>query len=285
MLDEGLHVDNVSGVIMTRKTNSRIKYLQQLGRALSSNPNKPEPIVFDLANNYITNNIYEEIKQARKEKRIREAKEIGETLTEEDIEKELEDDEPEWIKKFKITGKIQNFLDLFEKTKEIGNISQYLINAREIKEWMEDRHTTKPPSSTSKDEKEKNLGIKLSTIRQKLIKPYKDLKTEEERKDYKKKHPQLEEVLEIVNWIDENNLSEYLINAREIKKWMQARNVTKPPSQKSRNEEEKILGYALSRIRQKLIKPYKDLKKEEERERYKNWFRVPSLGSSQRRSH
>ncbi len=34
MLNEGLHVENISGVIMLRSTDSRIIYLQQLGRAL-----------------------------------------------------------------------------------------------------------------------------------------------------------------------------------------------------------------------------------------------------------
>ena len=36
MLNEGVHVEDISGVIMARPTDSRIVYLQQLGRILSS---------------------------------------------------------------------------------------------------------------------------------------------------------------------------------------------------------------------------------------------------------
>ena len=150
-----------------------------------------------------------------------------------------------------------------------NNLSPYLINAREIKKWMEERNTVKPPSKTAKDAEEKRLGNALSRIRTFLIKPYKELTSEESIKNYKEKHPELEEVLEIVKWIDENNLSEYLINAREIKKWMQARNVTKPPSARGKDAEEKRLGQRLATIRRQLIKPYIELKTEKERERFK----------------
>ena len=40
MLNEGLHVEDISGVIMLRPTDSRIIYLQQLGRALSSDTSR-----------------------------------------------------------------------------------------------------------------------------------------------------------------------------------------------------------------------------------------------------
>ena len=61
MLNEGLHVEDISGVIMTRPTDSRIIYLQQLGRALSSGTSREKTIVFDLVNNYLKNNLDAEI--------------------------------------------------------------------------------------------------------------------------------------------------------------------------------------------------------------------------------
>lgn len=50
MLNEGVHVEDVDGVIMLRPTISPIIYFQQLGRALSVGHNA-HPIVFDIVNN------------------------------------------------------------------------------------------------------------------------------------------------------------------------------------------------------------------------------------------
>ncbi|GHV39941.1 hypothetical protein FACS189490_04330 [Clostridia bacterium] len=51
MLNVGVHVENISGVMMFRPTISPIIYKQQLGRALSASKTK-DPIVFDLVNNF-----------------------------------------------------------------------------------------------------------------------------------------------------------------------------------------------------------------------------------------
>ena len=49
MLNEGVHVDDVDGVILLRPTVSPIIYLQQIGRALSAGSRKT-PVIFDLVN-------------------------------------------------------------------------------------------------------------------------------------------------------------------------------------------------------------------------------------------
>lgn len=49
MLNEGLHVEDIDGVIMLRPTNSHIIYLQQMGRGLSVNSKKP--LIIDIVNN------------------------------------------------------------------------------------------------------------------------------------------------------------------------------------------------------------------------------------------
>lgn len=56
MLNEGLHVDDIDGVIMLRNTSSEIIYLQQLGRALSVGHN-PNPLILDLVANITTKDI------------------------------------------------------------------------------------------------------------------------------------------------------------------------------------------------------------------------------------
>jgi superfamily II DNA or RNA helicase len=51
MLNEGLHVPGISGVVLLRKTISPIIYYQQIGRALEANKTNV-PIVFDFVNNF-----------------------------------------------------------------------------------------------------------------------------------------------------------------------------------------------------------------------------------------
>lgn len=50
MLNEGVHVDKIDGVILLRPTVSPILYLQQIGRALSTG--KTAPVIFDIVNNF-----------------------------------------------------------------------------------------------------------------------------------------------------------------------------------------------------------------------------------------
>ena len=64
MLNEGIHVDDISGVILLRPTVSPIVYKQQIGRALSA-CKKNKPVIFDVVNNidnlYSVSTIQEEI--------------------------------------------------------------------------------------------------------------------------------------------------------------------------------------------------------------------------------
>lgn len=53
MLNEGVHVDGVDGVIMLRATQSANVFYQQLGRALSCSTGK-QPVIFDIVNNFET---------------------------------------------------------------------------------------------------------------------------------------------------------------------------------------------------------------------------------------
>ena len=265
MLNEGLHVEDISGVIMARPTNSRVIYLQQLGRALSSDTSRDKPIVFDLVNNYLQNNLDAEINKRPKNKTN-----SGNENSNEggggggEIIDEIED-----IDIFRIQGETQEFLELLTEVQEIISRSDYLTNARAIKVWIEKSGGTKPPSESSKDAEERRLGRALSTIRRKLIKPYKSLKTDEERESFREKHPEIDEVMKIVGEIDKNNISPYLTNARAIKVWIEESGGTKPPSYGAKDKEEKQLGVKLSTIREKLIKPYKRLETDEERESFR----------------
>ena len=53
MLNEGIHIKDVDGVVMLRPTISPIVYLQQIGRCLAcSSYGSTSPVIFDLVNNY-----------------------------------------------------------------------------------------------------------------------------------------------------------------------------------------------------------------------------------------
>lgn len=51
MLSEGIHVEDISGVILLRPTASPIVYKQQIGRALAAGKGNA-PVIFDIVNNY-----------------------------------------------------------------------------------------------------------------------------------------------------------------------------------------------------------------------------------------
>ena len=66
-LNEGIHIDDISGVILMRPTISPIIYKQQIGRALSASKSR-EPVIFDIVNNienlYSIDDIQEEMAAA-----------------------------------------------------------------------------------------------------------------------------------------------------------------------------------------------------------------------------
>ena len=70
ILNEGVHVDGIDGVIMLRKTMSPIIYFQEIGRALSFSGRKKQIKIFDLVNNFGNHNaidmLYEEFKEEMK---------------------------------------------------------------------------------------------------------------------------------------------------------------------------------------------------------------------------
>ena len=177
---------------------------------------------------------------------------------------ESEEDKAQFIAEH---PELQDILQIINWIDE-NNISPYLANARQIKAWMEKNNTTKPPRSQNGDDTEKRLGQALSTIREKFIKPYLQLETEDEKIKFENEHTELREILQIVNWIDENNISPNLSNAIQIQEWMKGHTTTKPPSGASKDEEERRLGLALTGIRRNLINPYKTLQTEEEKNEF-----------------
>ena len=111
----------------------------------------------------------------------------------------------------------------------------------------------------------------MSNLRRHLIKPYLSLQTEEEKEKFRSEHPEIDEVLEIIDErIDANNIHPYIRNIRAIKEWIDKSGDTKPPSAKSTDEEERKLGTAWGTLKHNLIKPYLELKTEEEKEQFRD---------------
>ena len=264
MLNEGVHIEGISGVIMARPTDSRIVYLQQLGRALSSDPSGEQTIIFDLVNNYVKNNLdaevngrNEDISHGNKENTI-----IGEKGEKSEKSQSVD------IDIFKIQGETLKFLELLEEINGITGRSTYLKNAEAILEWIKRQENPKLPSADSKNEEEKKLRNALNSIRTHLIKPYMEKTTDEEREKFREKHPEVDDVRKIIKEIDISTATYYL-NAQRILEWIKRQENPKKPSKLSENEEEKKLGNALSSIRTYLINPYMEKTTNEEREEFR----------------
>ena len=264
MLNEGVHIEGVSGVIMARPTDSRIVYLQQLGRALSSDPSGEQTIIFDLVNNYVKNNLdaevngrNEDISHGNKENTI--ISEKGEKS-----EKSQSGD----IDIFKIQGETLKFLELLEEINGITGRSTYLKNAEAILEWIKMQEKPKLPSPDSKNEEEKKLFNAWNSMRSHLINPYKKKTTEEERENFREEHPEIDDVLKIIKEIDISTSTQYL-NAQAIQEWIKRQEKPKLPSKESKNKEERTLGNALVGIGKRLINPYKKKTTAEEQEKFR----------------
>lgn len=103
MLNEGVHVEDVDGVIMLRPTISPIIYLQQLGRALSVGHNA-HPIVFDIVNNINCHKSIYEVYEEVKKKVLTNTGNGGYNPTEDDIS----------LDEFKIIDEMKQFSDFIE---------------------------------------------------------------------------------------------------------------------------------------------------------------------------
>ena len=156
-----------------------------------------------------------------------------------------------------------------------------LTQAKDIKNWMIEKNNGKRPSTVSGEKEEVRLGQCYGDI-QKIVKKYRSLTDEKEKKKYEVEHPEIFEIVEILDWIEENTISEPLANAREIETWALSpehqrfpkKQLTKEGSFKAGYEdspemqEEHALGKKLNGIRSDVIKKICSIQNPEEREAY-----------------
>ena len=148
MLNEGVHVEDIDGVILLRPTVSPIIYLQQIGRSLAAGK-KTNPLIFDIVNNFDSLYTIDSLK-----------KEVEDAFMHMSCtEKERE----HFCEQFRIIDEIRDCRELF--TQLTRNLSAgwefYYIAAMEF--YREKGHLRVPKSYTTSNGL--NLGMWLQTQR------------------------------------------------------------------------------------------------------------------------
>ena len=166
--NEGLHIDGVDGIIWFRALdeNSRILYLQQLGRVIyaldedNPLPDDKRPVVIDLANNSLTVKIEKDFENLEPIDDLESLKIVAEWINEKDgIIPDRNSSNKQEQHYYAILRRIQNkyskYLDEFENFEDLteedkSRIEEIIDLATEIDLWNIDL----PPISKSKGSKE-----------------------------------------------------------------------------------------------------------------------------------
>lgn len=145
MLNEGVHIPDVSGVILLRPTESPIVFYQQIGRCLQvGNPN---PIIFDFVNNFTSiraRDFLNDLKDAQENER-QQRKADG-----------VSDDTPE----FKITDESKDVVALFQNIQDI--LAPWEIRLQEFKDFVAKEGSSYVSKTNPETE---SLGVWCSDMR------------------------------------------------------------------------------------------------------------------------
>ncbi|MBO4293203.1 MAG: DEAD/DEAH box helicase family protein [Clostridia bacterium] len=251
--NEGLHVKGIDGIIWFRALdeNSKILYLQQLGRAIySEDPNNPtpdekRPIIIDLVNNTLNVDIDKEIKNNNRLDDLQLLSVVVDWVKMHnglpDIDSTNKTEQRYAATLYRIQNKYQEYLNGFENYPDLDEkkkiqIQTIIEKGLEIDLW----DTELPPKSA--EDIDKIINVDTFEVRGLM-------------KDF----------VELENEVDEIAGSAILLkNALKIEKWCEENFGDKPvwerrlPNSKSEDEEEKRLGIALGTIRIR-IKQYEGI--------------------------
>lgn len=158
MLNEGLHLSDISGVLLLRPTNSNIIWLQQIGRCIESN-NSKNPVIIDAVNNFNAvqqgNGLLQEINEA-----VKKEKESGNRGS---GDSDLID-----IDTFFVTEYVQNVQEMFGQI-ESQLTDKWDLYIRALEEYKEKNGSCLVPQKyihIFEDGTKLNLGKFVSYIRQ-----------------------------------------------------------------------------------------------------------------------
>ncbi len=249
--NEGLHIDGVDGIIWFRALdeNSKILYLQQLGRAIyaldedNPLPDDKRPVVIDLANNTLSVKMEKEFKKAEPLDDLEALTIVVEWINEHDEmipsrESTNKQEQHYYAILRRIQNKYSKYLEGFDKFNDLedeqkSEITEIINLASEIDLW----NMNLPPISKSNGSKEEFDLFMVEGL--------------------------LKDFVELEDSVDSNiTRSTYLRNALKIEKWCVRKNEGKPiweknlPKQTAEDEEERALAIKLATIRTKIIKKY-----------------------------
>ena len=221
-LNEGVHVDGINGEIMYRKINdgSTILYLQQLGRVIYSLdkdkpvPDEEIPIVYDIYNNYLIQNMNRTINQTTPKSDLQKLQEIIEWMDKHGYEPDINSENTKEARKAitlkKIQTKYKKYLNGINNPRlsksDIYEIEQIMELAQSINLFnMEIGNRIIPPGE--KDLSEVQL-FKVSAIQKKFLELYKSANKilgNEERKE-KSSTAKLNDIMNILETLNSNDI-------------------------------------------------------------------------------
>ena len=108
ILNEGVHVEDIDGIFMLRRTTSPIIYFQQIGRVLSFSGRNKQIKIFDLVNNFKNHMAIERLYQELHDEFEKRSKECPEN----------KEKYEQVLKKFKIMDETKKILDNLAKIRE-----------------------------------------------------------------------------------------------------------------------------------------------------------------------
>ena len=248
MIDEGMHLSEISGVILSSKTGSRPTYLQRIGRCMSSGKEKKQTLVIDLVNN---NEILYDSK-------VQHGYEVNDLELLQEVVKWVENNDgklPEYDEEkttkertmAKRLARINNkYLKYVVDEELIENLEDYDKN--QIKDIIKLGKTIEMFQGIIEldlDDEEKKIEVLIEDFLE-------NIKIKGIRRDFR----------EILS--QQIDMSPLLKNALEIEKWCEETFKGKEiwekrlPNSKTKDEKERKLGQALSRIRYQVLKQYEE---------------------------
>lgn len=157
MLNEGLHIEDISGVLMLRTTRSNLVYLQQLGRLLEAGNMDKYLLVFDFVNNFSSANggvgLLREIKDA--------------IAREKESDPDFDDSGFEDIDTYFVIDQVVEIQEMFREIEGrlSGSWDLYIKALKQYKEREGDCLVPHRHIETLENERSVNLGAWVSNIR------------------------------------------------------------------------------------------------------------------------
>jgi len=263
-INEGIHLDNLSGVIMLRPTKSKIIFRQQLGRAMSISEDAKHTTAFDIVNNIDSFQDMHDFMEQVIQIRIKNNPDISP----EEVRKEA-------IEEFNITAETRKVGEILEKIAGGLEANWEEYYQRSVK-WREEYDGKAPRVATKNKEEKKIYNWERYQIL-KYLKEYQDFEEQEIPSEYRDKVRKLKKLNLRYVPVAYKTIEE---NFEIWKRWTLERGVT--PSQCSKDEEEKRIVTRMNGALQRMKKNPEEYKKilEEYKELCAQYSRVKTIGGN-----